>query len=88
MKKKVDVNDLKLGMYVCKLDRPWRETPFLFQRFEITSDEQLATIRQHCNYVYIDSDHAKLADAQTRASRSPRRPRAEADQDARPKPEL
>jgi len=88
MKKKVDVNDLKLGMYVYKLDRPWRETPFLFQRFEITSDEQLATIREHCNYVYIDSDHAKLADAQTRASRSPRRPRAEADQDARPKPEL
>jgi putative nucleotidyltransferase with HDIG domain len=88
MKKKVDVNDLKPGMYVCELDRPWRETPFLFQGFEITSDEELTTIREHCNYVYIDSDHAKRVDAQTHASRSPRRPRAEADQDARPKPAL
>ncbi|MFQ5755416.1 MAG: HD-GYP domain-containing protein [Acidiferrobacterales bacterium] len=88
MKKKVGVNDLKPGMYVCELDRPWRETPFLFQGFEITSDEQLATIREHCNFVYIDSDYAKRAEAQTRASLSPRRPRAEADQDARSKPAL
>ncbi|MEE8263181.1 MAG: DUF3391 domain-containing protein, partial [Gammaproteobacteria bacterium] len=31
MKKRVDVRDLSLGMYVAELDRPWLETPFLFQ---------------------------------------------------------
>ena len=29
---KVWVDDLKLGMYVSQLDRPWVETPFLFQK--------------------------------------------------------
>ena len=27
--------DLRLGMYVSRLDRPWLETPFLFQGFYI-----------------------------------------------------
>ncbi|MFB3046480.1 MAG: DUF3391 domain-containing protein, partial [Acidiferrobacterales bacterium] len=46
MKKKVDVDDLKRGMYVSALDRPWRNTPFFFQGFEITDDEQLAQLKQ------------------------------------------
>jgi putative nucleotidyltransferase with HDIG domain len=57
MKKKVGVDDLKRGMYVSALDRPWRDTPFLFQGFEITDDEQLAQLKQHCKYVYIDPDY-------------------------------
>ncbi|MFQ5760987.1 MAG: HD-GYP domain-containing protein [Acidiferrobacterales bacterium] len=44
-------------MYVSALDRPWRDTPFLFQGFEITDDEQLAQLKQHCKYVYIDTDY-------------------------------
>ena len=57
MKKKVDVDDLKRGMYVSALDRPWRDTPFFFQGFEITDDEELAQLKQHCKYVYIDADY-------------------------------
>ncbi len=57
MIKKVNVSDLKRGMYVSALDRPWRDTPFLFQRFEITDDEQLAQLKQRCKYVYIDDDY-------------------------------
>ncbi|MEO5573352.1 MAG: DUF3391 domain-containing protein, partial [Gammaproteobacteria bacterium] len=37
MKKKVLVGDLAPGMYVYDLDRPWIETPFLFQGFSIDS---------------------------------------------------
>ena len=29
------IDQLELGMYVSELDRPWLESPFLFQGFEI-----------------------------------------------------
>jgi HD-GYP domain-containing protein (c-di-GMP phosphodiesterase class II) len=51
---KVDVQDLKPGMYVADLDRPWLETPFLLQGFEIRSDAEIAMLKKHCRYVYVD----------------------------------
>ncbi len=36
MKKRVDVRDLRLGMYVAELDRPWLETPFLRNALSLT----------------------------------------------------
>ncbi len=57
MKKKVHVSDLKWGMYVCELDRPWPETSFCFQGFVITSEEEINQLRQYCKskYVYIET---------------------------------
>jgi putative nucleotidyltransferase with HDIG domain len=54
MKKKIDVQDLHPGMYVSELDRPWRETPFLFQGFEIRSQEEIDQLKRFCKQVYID----------------------------------
>ena len=65
MKKKVAVDELKQGMYVSALDRPWRETPFVFQGFEITDDAQLAELKQYCEYVYIDDAYVGDADIPT-----------------------
>jgi len=56
VKKRLDVRDLQLGMYVSSLDRPWLETPFLFQGFLLETDDQLATLRQYCRYVDIDTE--------------------------------
>ena len=53
MKVAIDVADLKLGMQVVELDCPWRNTPFLFQGFEIRSEEEIRTLRQYCKRVYI-----------------------------------
>ena len=53
-KVKVDVQDLKLGMYVADLDRPWLETPFLLQGFELRDDKEIEEIKKHCRYVYVD----------------------------------
>jgi len=53
MKTKIAVADLRKGMYVTELDRPWRGTPFLFQGFEISSDEELAQLRDLCQHVFI-----------------------------------
>jgi len=54
--KKVDVDQLEIGMYVAQLDRPWLETPFLFQGFYIRDDDELTELRKHCKEVYISQD--------------------------------
>ncbi|MEK7304043.1 MAG: HD-GYP domain-containing protein [Pseudomonadota bacterium] len=53
MKTKVDVHDLRKGMFVSELDRPWLGTPFLFQGFEIQTDEEMQQLRALCQYVYV-----------------------------------
>lgn len=41
-------------MFIADLDRPWIDTPFLLQGFLLEDDEQLAQLRQHCDWVMID----------------------------------
>lgn len=55
---KIAVNDLELGMYVSELDRPWLESPFLFQGFLVDSDELLQQLKDLCTYVYIDVEES------------------------------
>lgn len=61
MKKKVDVQELRIGMYVSELDRPWLGTPFLFQGFEIRTEEELAQLHKLCRFVYIDTEGPPVA---------------------------
>jgi putative nucleotidyltransferase with HDIG domain len=72
MKKKIDVRDLKAGMYVHELDRPWRETPFVFQGFQIESDEDISQLKQHCEHVFIDPDRSLGTVSPIQARRTPR----------------
>lgn len=51
---KIQASDLRVGMYVSSLDRPWLESPFLMQGFRIDSEEELSQLRELCDYVYID----------------------------------
>jgi putative nucleotidyltransferase with HDIG domain len=48
------VADLRVGMRVMELDRPWEGTPFLFQGFVIESEDELELVRELCDSVYID----------------------------------
>ena len=72
MKKKVSISQLKLGMYVAELDRPWLESPFLFQGFMIESAEQLATLRDCCQFVYVDEEKAAAGNTATKSEQSAR----------------
>jgi putative nucleotidyltransferase with HDIG domain len=56
VKKKIGVQNLKLGMFVSELDRPWIESRFLFQGFEIRTQEELDELARLCKYVYIETD--------------------------------
>lgn len=59
-KVKLRVGDLRVGMYVCELDRPWLETPFPLQGLEVKSDEDIHVLMDHCEYVYIDLIKTKV----------------------------
>ncbi len=61
-KKQIPVEELKFGMYVLELDRPWLGTPFLFQGFPVVSDDQIAELKKYCRTVYVDPER-KVADA-------------------------
>lgn len=57
--KKIVVTDLKLGMFVSALDRPWAQTSFPLQGFALRSHREIMAIRSLCQYVYIDADKSK-----------------------------
>jgi HD-GYP domain-containing protein (c-di-GMP phosphodiesterase class II) len=54
MATKVFCSDLKIGMFVADLDRPWVDTPFLLQGFLLEDQEQIGTLRTHCEWVLVD----------------------------------
>jgi HD-GYP domain-containing protein (c-di-GMP phosphodiesterase class II) len=50
----LSTSELAVGMYIAELDRPWLETPFLFQGFYIQSEKEIDELRQYCQKVYVD----------------------------------
>jgi HD-GYP domain-containing protein (c-di-GMP phosphodiesterase class II) len=53
--RRMDVADLQIGMFVCRLDRSWEGTPFPLQGIELAHEQDLATVRRLCRVVYIDA---------------------------------
>jgi len=54
MASKIYTTDLKVGMFVADLDRPWVDTPFLLQGFLVENQEQILALKTHCEYVIVD----------------------------------
>src|SRR5688572_23958930 len=54
MSTKVPTTQLKVGMFVADLDRPWADTPFPLQGFLIENDRQIAELHRLCKHVVID----------------------------------
>ena len=46
--------DLKVGMYVSRLERPWLETAFPFQGILVRSVSDIQRLKEHGHYVYVD----------------------------------
>jgi HD-GYP domain-containing protein (c-di-GMP phosphodiesterase class II) len=68
--KQIPTSDLAVGMYVSRLDRPWLETPFLFQGFTIKSPEEIHQLQRCCEYVYVDAPD-RGGQTSTRGHRAP-----------------
>lgn len=60
--RKIDVDQLRQGMYVCRLDRDWTETPFPLQGFLVDDDVQIEMLRRYCDHVYIDVEQGIAAE--------------------------
>ena len=70
------VDQLKLGIYVSRLDRPWADTPFLFQGFAVESDDDLQTLRRLCSVVYVEVSVEEAEELKSAARSSPATPSA------------
>ena len=53
--RRIDAGDLRVGMYICRLDRPWEGTPFPLQGFEVRDEDDIRTVREWSRHVYIDA---------------------------------
>ncbi|MDT8387455.1 MAG: DUF3391 domain-containing protein [Thiogranum sp.] len=62
--------DLQKGMYVSELDRPWLESPFLFQGFRITNSDELEQIKKLCDFVFVDTERSTVAVPEGQAANS------------------
>jgi HD-GYP domain-containing protein (c-di-GMP phosphodiesterase class II) len=62
LKKNIPVEALQYGMYVADLDRPWTDTPFMFQGFVLETEEQLEILKKFCKTVYVDEERSELRD--------------------------
>ena len=51
-------------MYVAELDRPWTDTPFMFQGFVLRTQQQLDTLRRYCSTVLVDIERSEVDDTQ------------------------
>ena len=52
--RRVEINGLTLGMYVCRLDRPWNDTPFPLQGFLVESLSDIEVLRRYSTHVFVD----------------------------------
>jgi putative nucleotidyltransferase with HDIG domain len=69
--KKIHISELKIGMFVSKLDRSWEETPFIMQGFRIESLEDIDTVAQYAQHVWIDAVTEEWVSLEERAVLGP-----------------
>src|SRR5574342_922971 len=63
VRKSVPVSELRFGMYIAELDRPWTDTPFRFQGFVLSSEQQLEALKKYCKTVVVDVERSAVAEA-------------------------
>ncbi len=55
----IPVHQLKIGMKVIRLDRPWLETDFMIQGFTIKEPAQIDRLMEQCDYVVVEKKAEK-----------------------------
>lgn len=62
----IPVDQLKVGMHVIRLDKPWLETDFPLQGFFIKDTSQIKRLAQQCNFVVVATSSTQQTDSQER----------------------
>ena len=60
LRERIDVKDLRVGMFVVELDKPWEESSFMFQGLEVKSPSDVLAVQRECEYVFVDYDEFSL----------------------------
>lgn len=60
-KLRIPSTQIAIGMCVVDLDRPWLETPFLFQGFIVSTQADVEAVQKYCQHVFIDPDRSRVA---------------------------
>lgn len=60
--KKLRPQDLRIGMYIEQLDRPWIETPYQLEGVWVTTNEDIAELKELCEYVYVSEEKGEKLD--------------------------
>lgn len=71
----MNTSNLSIGMFVGMLDRPWLETPFVFQGFLIKDQFEIEQLQSYCSQVYVEIERGKLTESQIRAIAAGQAPR-------------
>jgi len=58
---KVLVTRLKVGMYVCRLDCSWLDTPYTMQGFLVNTEDDIDEVRRYCEHVFIDEKRSVMS---------------------------
>jgi len=58
---KIDVKDLRVGMFVVELDISWENSSFMFQGLEIASPADVLAVQKECQHVWVDYDEFSLS---------------------------
>ena len=68
----IDVSELRVGMHVVRLDRPWEETDFLLQGFVIQRQDDIDALQSQCRRVVIEgkvkNTESEIPQAKSRTS--------------------
>jgi len=57
---KINVADLRVGMFVVELDKPWEESSFMFQGLDVKSTSDIQAVQRECSFVWVDYDEFSL----------------------------
>ena len=71
MMKKIPVEELRFGMYINELDRPWTDTPFIFQGFFLQTPDQMEVLQRFCKHVFVDTERVVEPDKKERFAAVP-----------------
>jgi HD-GYP domain-containing protein (c-di-GMP phosphodiesterase class II) len=57
-------------MYIAELDRPWTDTPFLFQGFILSNQAELDVLEKYCSTVVVDLERSEVHDEARKARKA------------------
>ena len=60
---RIDVADLRVGMFVVELDKPWEESGFMLQGIELASAADILAVQKECRHVWVDYDEFSMPKA-------------------------